>query len=235
MTGDWLLGATVPAHPDDLNSWLTFPGDPEHGMPVLARYDGPLPSEWLPFPGVDEGAGTHFFVVDERFERVFRSPARHAERLSRAGLVLSPDFSVWREMPEPMLRWQTYRNRWCGALWQALGIAVVPTVGWASDPESFFFAGLPRRATVAVASIGLGDAEGRLLFERGLAAMEEALDPDRVLVYGGLRWGRLSRAEVTEVPYSHWAPRRGRVLDGIVGDAEAKVLRAQGGRVKNGR
>ena len=189
---------------DDVHSWLYFDSDTIWGMPLLKAWEGEMPKRWVRFPRVEQDAGTHFFVVDERFERCWRRPFLYAERLQSAGLLLSPDFSVWREMPLPVLQWQTYRNRWLGAFWQSLGMSVVPTVGWAASLDPFFWAGLPKHATVAIASIGLSDKTGRYLYEAGVAAMEEALEPKRVLVYGDMRYAKIEHAEVVEIPYSFW-------------------------------
>jgi hypothetical protein len=146
------IEAQRPPHADDLHSWLTFPGDPEWGLPIVKPFRGALPERWLPFPGAHRDAGTHFFVVDERFERTWRRPVLYADRLRSAHTLLSPDFSVWREMPRAMRLWQTYRNRWLGAFWQSLNKRVIPTVGWSDEAPAWYFAGLPVRATLAVLS-----------------------------------------------------------------------------------
>ena len=101
-----------------------------------------------------------------------------------------------------MQRFQTYRNRWVGALWQASGIPVVPTVGWSDRTPAFFFDGLPRRSPVSVGTIGLTDAEGEDLFRLGFAAMEDALEPSLVLVYGNLDFE--ARVPILRIPYQHW-------------------------------
>ncbi len=62
---------------------------------------------------------------------------------------------------------------------------------------------------------------------------EFTLDPARVVVYGNLQFAKLQRAEVIEVPYSHWAKRLIRldsVADTRYSAPEVAILAAQGGR-----
>ncbi len=193
-----------PAHRDDVHSWLYLPSTNEFGIPDMQPFDGELPLKWAFFPFCGPGIGTHFYIPDERFERIWRRSTVYAHKLAEAQLLCSPDFSIWRDAPLPVALWQTYRNRYLGAWWQSLGLNVIPTVGWTDELWDFYWAGIPRHATVTVGSIGLTDKQGQRSFARGLAAMEEALEPRRVIVYGKLRYARLERAEVIEVPYSFW-------------------------------
>lgn len=198
--------AEVPPHRDDVNSFW-YPQVTANGMPIVRGYDGDLPDDWRFFPHAGPDVGTHFFLQDERFERVWRRPLEYGRRLlaSDAKTVLSPDFSCWREMPLPVQHFQTYRNRWVGALWEAMGLAVVPTVGWSSRFDSFFFDGLPQYSTLAIGTIGLTDAEGRAHFRHGVEEMDAALKPRRLLVYGDARLvPSLSIGEIIHVPYEHW-------------------------------
>lgn len=176
-------------------------------MPIIRGYEGDIPETWRFFPHAAPDQGTHFFIPDERFERVWRRPVEYAHRLLDAGcgVVLSPDFSCWREMPLPVQHFQTYRNRWVGALWERAGLNVIPTVGWSSRFDDFFFDGLPKYSTLAIGTIGLTDAEGRAHFQHGVEAMDEALSPRRLLVYGDEKLvPELRMGEVIHVPYEHW-------------------------------
>lgn len=129
----------------------------------------------------------HFFLDDYRFERVWTKPAAAFDRIETVGAALTPDFSIWRDMPLAMQIWQTYRARWVGAYWQYNGIEVIPTVSW-GDPETyeFCFEGLPENGTLAISSVGVRGEEATDYFKAGVDAMMATLHPTDLIVYGKL-------------------------------------------------
>jgi hypothetical protein len=132
-------------------------------------------------------AAVHFFLDDYRFETAWNRPDQFTATIARGcGAALTPDFSMWADMPRAMQVWQVYRNRWCGA-WLALhGIRVIPTVGW-SDSSSYDFAflGIPEGSVVAVSAVGVKrDREARKLFLAGYDEMLIRIQPSTILVYG---------------------------------------------------
>lgn len=144
--------------------------------------------------------GVHFFIDDYQFERVWNSPERYLDLLKRFDCVLTPDFSLYMDMPLPMQRWNEYRRRALGSWWQRNGVRVVPTLSW-SDARSygFCFDGLPKRSTVAVSTVGVRNDEGALaVWSSGMAAAMERLHPKRVLLYGGGIEFDFGDAEVVE-------------------------------------
>ena len=133
-------------------------------------------------------AGIHFFLDDYRFERVWRMPWRYIPRLRKFSLVLSPDFSLYTDMPTAMKIWNVYRSRLLGQMMQKAGCRVVPTVSWA-DAESYeyCFDGISTGSTVAVSTVGaMYSKTCRKLFIRGFEAMIEKLRPGKIIVYGKL-------------------------------------------------
>lgn len=130
----------------------------------------------------------HFFVDDSQFERVWTRPEDNIDRLVDFDCVMTPDFSLFVDMPEPMQRWNVYRQRVLGAWWQRQGIKVVPTLTWGL-PRSYDFAfdGLPRGGTVAVSTVGVmrgGDAMD--LWRDGMREAIDRLQPRRILLHGML-------------------------------------------------
>lgn len=112
-------------------------------------------------------------------------PERGLARCARLGLALTPDFSMWRDMPLVMQLWQVYRSRWCGAWLIANGISMIPTVSW-STPRTFefAFAGIARGSTVALSTVGVRAKEARTLFAAGCEALAKHVAPSCVLIYG---------------------------------------------------
>lgn len=131
------------------------------------------------------GDAVHFFLDDYRFETVWTQPRRSLSRLMRVGVSLTPDFSLWREMPLAMQLWQVYRSRWCGAWMHSNGVQVIPTLSW-STPQSydFCFAGVPERGVVALSSVGIRGHDAEEGYLNGVEEMLERTRPRRVLVYG---------------------------------------------------
>ena len=118
---------------------------------------------------------------------MWTSPGRYIDALRGFDCVLTPDFSLYMDMPAPMQAWNRYRSQAVGLIWQRAGLKVVPTLSWA-QPESyaFCFEGVPRRATVAVSTVGVMRDEGaRAAWADGMREAVSRLEPRRVLLYGG--------------------------------------------------
>ncbi|MCR4890267.1 MAG: DUF4417 domain-containing protein [Ruminococcus sp.] len=70
----------------------------------------------------------HFFLYDYNFEKLWDKPEEYTELLLKYKGVLTPDFSMYTEMPYSVQIYNTFRNRWCGAYLASKGIRVIPTV-----------------------------------------------------------------------------------------------------------
>lgn len=133
-----------------------------------------------------ERFGVHFFLDDYQFERVWRNPRKYVNLLRAFPFVLGPDFSLYTDYPEPLQRWNHYRNQLLTAWFQAEGVRMIPTAGWAGDESlSWCFDGMPDGGTVAVSTVGcLVHKTATAAFLQGFWAMLQETKPDRVLVYG---------------------------------------------------
>lgn len=182
-----------PGRMDTLNLRAIYPSANEWGIPDLAPtdYAPEVLAAWHDPKGraeaIDRGA-LHFFLDDYRFERVWARPEAALDRVREVGAALTPDFSLWLEMPLAAQLWQVYRARWVGAFWQEHGITAIPTAAW-STPESFDFCfdGIAVGGTVAVSSVGVHrDPVARSLFKVGLSELLDRCAPSRLLLYGRL-------------------------------------------------
>lgn len=159
-------------------------------MPVLDPVDH-VPKKLQGFNYVlnkpDYEASVHFFLDDYQFERIWQRPEYYIEKLGEFDCVLTPDFSLYIDMPVAMQVWNIYRSRLIGQIMQRYGYTVIPTVSWAySDSFSFCFDGLPEGATLAISTIGIKQNKEQLkIWLDGVDAMIELLKPKRLLVYGG--------------------------------------------------
>lgn len=131
--------------------------------------------------------GIHFFIDDYQFERLWNKPEQYLRLLKRFECVLTPDFSMYMDMPLPMQRWNEYRRRALGNYWQRNGMTVIPTLSW-TDRRSFGFAfgGLPEGGTVAVSTVGIKGNDGAMkVWFEGMEAAIAAISPSCIVIYGG--------------------------------------------------
>ena len=128
----------------------------------------------------------HFYLDDYQFERVWNTPSRYLDIVSRFKYVLSPDFSLFTDFPIALNMYNHYRKHWVAAYWQSHGIKVIPTICW-SNRETFAwcFDGEPKGSVVSVSSIGANYSKAsREAFIEGYEAMEGTIYPSKVLFYG---------------------------------------------------
>jgi len=184
-------------------------------MPSLERVDF-KPNAAIPFEKAYRRGKTqkwlHFYTHDRHFERVWNHPKRYLPMFGRFGGVISPDFSLFRELPLAVQIWNTYRGRAIASWLQRKGIDVVPNVRW-SDERSYAFAfeGLPTEGSVAVSTHGcIGNGLDRHYFKKGLARMMKVLRPKTVINHGQTPEDIFGKylddgVEVIQIPYYYAA------------------------------
>lgn len=148
----------------------------------------------------------HFFLDDHKFDEVWNIPERELARLSQYAHVLSPDFSVYPDMPIPLQMFNVFRNRWCASYWQFNAIAVIPTISW-GDKRSyrFCFDGIERGCIVAISTLGTHSSINQ--FMHGFKMMCEIIKPRTVINYGALFEGMTNFADIVTIPYKHGSQR----------------------------
>lgn len=125
----------------------------------------------------------HFFVHDYRFENVYSNPTNAVLKLKQYYALCTPDFSLYMDMPHVLQMYSTFKNRWCGAYWQSMGLNVIPTISW-SDEKSFDFCfeGVEKGSIVAISTHG--NKKCKEEFMLGYNKMLEILEPCAILCYG---------------------------------------------------
>lgn len=137
---------------------------------------------------IPESIAVHFFIDDYQFERIWNQPAVYIGMLLDRGCecALSPDFSLYMDMPMAMKVWNVYRSRLIGQMMQDAGIKVIPTLQWA-EPETFAFCfdGIEKGGTVATSNVGImRDEEALEVFRTGMDEAICRIKPDTILCYG---------------------------------------------------
>lgn len=159
-------------------------------MPTLEPSDF-TPTDLLPFNYAKTAAQTdktlHFFIDDYQFERLWNKPDQYLSLIQSFEAAMTPDFSLYMDMPLPMQQWNEYRRRALGNYWQRHGVEVIPTLSWTGkDSYGFCFGGLPKQATYAVSTVGVkGDEKALKVWNDGMQAAIKTLKPKRILLYGG--------------------------------------------------
>lgn len=127
-----------------------------------------------------------FYEHDQKFERLWNNPQKYLEKIKRFKGVISPDFSIYRNMPLGMQIWNTYRNRALAAWLQSEGIELIPNVRWNDERTYLFcFDGVEKEKTVAIGTHGcIKKKDDKEYFKKGLAQMVKMLSPQNIIVYG---------------------------------------------------
>ncbi|MBR4656551.1 MAG: DUF4417 domain-containing protein [Oscillospiraceae bacterium] len=159
-------------------------------MPIIHN-DGYIPKDLIGFnyakTSKRKNTGVHFYVDDDQFERVWNNPEKYLDVLLEYDCILSPDFSLYMDMPMPMKIWNIYRSRQIGAYYQSYGIKVIPTISWAEAATfAFCFQGIEKGSVVSISTIGVKrDPAALEIWRAGVAAMIEHIEPSAIVVYGG--------------------------------------------------
>nr|DAF74459.1 MAG TPA: ParB protein [Caudoviricetes sp.] len=159
-------------------------------MPII-KNDNYIPDDLIGFnyakTSENKNTGIHFYLDDYQFERLWNAPEKYLDVLSKYECILTPDFSLYMDMPMPMKIWNVYRSRQIGAYYQARGIKVIPTVSWAeAETFEFCFLGIPKGSVVSVSTIGVKqDEEALRIWNDGMREMIRQTEPSAILVYGG--------------------------------------------------
>ena len=159
-------------------------------MPVI-KNNGYIPKDLVGFnyakTNEEKNVGIHFYVDDYQFERIWNSPNKYTEILIEYDCILSPDFSLYMDMPMPMKIWNIYRSRFIGAYYQSKGLRVIPTISWAEkETFEFCFKGIPKGSIVSISTIGVKrDEEALQIWKDGVREMIKQIEPSAILIYGG--------------------------------------------------
>lgn len=127
-----------------------------------------------------------FYEHDRCFERLWNNPKKYLNKLKKFKGIISPDFSLYRNMPLVMQLWNTYRGRAIAVWLQHNGIEIIPNVRFGDERTfSFCFDAIEENKTVAVSTHGcIKRKEDKIFFQVGLARMVQRLSPQTIVVYG---------------------------------------------------
>ena len=168
-----------------------FPGVGPYDFPRVrpCRYAGGV--EFIPWSEAlqtrdRKGKGTHFFLDDYRFIRLWNNIDRYIPILQEFEYVMAPDFSLFADYPIALQIYNHYRCNWVCAYMQDHNINVIPVPNW-STRESFewCFDGDPVGGAVALSAVGTQQNRiSKEAFMEGYDEMLRRLRPDTIIFYG---------------------------------------------------
>lgn len=178
---------------DVFNTYLlrdaTYAGSLE--MPRLVGQQV-IPNKLVPFSKAmaksftDRDCWICFYEHDIKFMRLWRHPEKYLPKMLEFNGIISPDFSMYRNMPAIMQYWSCFMGRAIAHRYQADGGVVVPNVRL-SDKRSYQFCldGLPVNSTIAIGTHGcIKHKEDRRHITSAVSETVRRLSPSRIIVYG---------------------------------------------------
>ena len=149
-----------------------------------------IPRRLIPFSKAisekDYSGFVVFYENDEKIETFWRNPNKYLPILKRFDGVVTPDYSLYYDMPYAMQVWNTYRGKAVGAWLNDNGIPVIPNVRW-GDERSFDLSclGVEKNSTIAIGTHGcIKSLAYKQLFSQGFNFVLQKLKPKTVIVYG---------------------------------------------------
>ena len=125
----------------------------------------------------------HFFTYDWLFENVYDKPELAMQKLSQYYAVLTPEFSLYWDMPKALQIYSTFKNRWCGAYFQKFGLNVISTICCAGENSyEFCFDGIEEGSVVAVSTYCREEYKDE--FIKSYNKMLEIIKPSGIICYG---------------------------------------------------
>ena len=135
------------------------------------------------------------YELDREFADLLRYTDNYVSELRKYQAFISPDASLYWDMPFAAQVVNKYRSQAIGYYMQRRGIYVIPNVRWGDErtyttkffPEKLAFLGVEKHSIVSIGSYGVVKTkEEKKHFRAGLESMLETLEPETVLVYGAM-------------------------------------------------
>lgn len=169
-------------------------------IPIIKRPEKiVIPRAMVPFSKAEKVEPERFAVCEYENDRDFAdlliNPTEYVKEFKKYQAFITPDCSLYWDMPFAAQVVNKYRNHVIGHYMQSKGVYVIPNVRWGDErtyttkyfPEKLAFLGVEKHAIVSIGSYGMvKQKEEKKIYREGLEAMLETLEPETVLVYGAM-------------------------------------------------
>jgi hypothetical protein len=149
-----------------------------------------IPENLIPFSHMkditDYNQFVHFYEEDRKIEPFWNNPNRYLRLIKKFTGIITPDFSLYRDMPLVQQKWNTYRGRALGFWLQKQGVAIIPNIRYSDKRSySFCFDGVPQNSVIAIGTHGCIKHTSDIDYHRqGIPEMIRRLSPSVIIVYG---------------------------------------------------
>ena len=127
-----------------------------------------------------------FYEVDYKFMRIWNNPKKYISILKKFNGVITPDFSLYVNMPLVMQKYHIFMGRALGHWFCMNGIKIIPNVRL-GDKRTYDFAlnGLNKGDVIAFGTLGCYKRTvEREIVLHGIREAINQLEPSAVLIYG---------------------------------------------------
>lgn len=179
-----------------------------------------IPKSMIPFSERSKSEKCDEFVCfyehDIRFRDILTATKEQISSLKNFKGVISPDCSLYYDMPLVLQMTNTYLNRQIGHYLQTQGFNVIPNVRWGDERSytriiptelPFAFLGLEKHGIYSIGSYGCcKTAEYKHHLREGLRSFIKEIEPEIILVYGAMSdsiFGEFKK-EVQFVHFDDW-------------------------------
>ena len=178
--------------------------DGYYDFPVINVHLNREPKALIPYSKlvsttIEPGSFCHFYEFDYIFDGrdgVWNSLIQGNEfkrgfnfnKIKNLQGVVSPDYSLYMDMPRCMQIWNIYRSRTVCYYLNKRGMLCIPNVRW-TDEESYKFAfdGIEKGCAVSVGTLGCSkNSYDKQLFIDGFKEMIIKIQPSAVIIYGSI-------------------------------------------------
>jgi hypothetical protein len=128
----------------------------------------------------------HFYEPDDKIRSFWNNPKIYLPRIKKFQGAIAPDYSVYRDMPIVMQKWNTYRNRALAFWLQQHGVPIIPNVRYGTEETySWCFDGIEPGSVIAIGTHGCIKKNTDIEYHiKGLAETIKRLNPKAIIVYG---------------------------------------------------
>ncbi len=170
-------------------------------IPTIKKPDKIIvPSSMIPFTkrrlSNNHSEALVFYEHDICFRDLLTAVDDYIDELSKFPVIVSPDCSLYVDMPLVLQIANTYLSRQIGHYLQTKGFYVVPNVRWGDERSytriistevPFAFLGVEKHSIVSIGTYGCSKTKEEIYnLREGLRAMLKELSPEVVLVYGAM-------------------------------------------------
>lgn len=194
---------------DVFKAWMVkdacFSG--RYECPMIGSNTEELPNALIPFDKAISSKKydqwVHFYIHDVEFERIWNNPKQYLQILKRYKGVITPDFSLYRDMPLAMQIWNTYRNRVLGYWLEHNGVNIIPNISWGDERSyEFCFDGIRKKSIIAIGTYGsVKQIIDRHYLEKAIEELLKRIEPSYIVIYGSVYKELAEILNKENVPY----------------------------------